>query len=141
MNLKLKRHKFTDNSTIGTLTGMGEYVYTLEDGKREHKVFGETCVPTGTYKLELRNEGGMTRRYAARYPWHRGMIWLRYVPMFEWIYIHVGNTSSDTNGCILVGMSEADDFIGSSRKAYELIYETIADAIDSPEGCSITIKD
>ena len=140
MNLKLKRHKFSDKSTIGTMQVDDLYVATLEDGKREHKVFGETCIPAGTYTLELRNEGGMTQRYAARYSWHRGMIWLRHVPFFEWVYIHVGNTPADTNGCILVGMAENDDSIMSSRIAYEGIYSIIADAIESPDGCKLTIE-
>jgi hypothetical protein len=141
MNLKLKRHKFTDESTIGTLFVDDVSVCTLEDGKREHKVYGETCIPSGTYKLELRNEGGMNSRYAARYPNHKGMIWLRHVPLFEWIYIHVGNYPKDTLGCILVGMTEGDDFVGNSRQAYNLIYDTIADAIQSDDGCMITIED
>jgi hypothetical protein len=140
MNLTLKRRTFTDESTIGNMV-VGEHrIVTLEDGKREHKVWGETCIPAGTYKLELRNEGGMTQRYAARYPNHKGMIWLRHVPMFEWVYIHVGNYPSDTNGCILVGLTGGENCIGSSRKAYEAIYEMIADAIDG-DGCWLTIED
>ena len=141
MNLTLRRRKFTDQSTIGYMEIGSKHVITLEDGKRAHKIYGETCIPAGCYKLELRTEGGMTKRYAAKYPFHRGMIWLRNVPMFEYVYIHVGNTSADTLGCILVGTTEGDDFIGSSRVMYEAIYETIADAIDSPEGCTITIVD
>ncbi len=141
MNISLQRHIFTDKSTIGSMKINGTEISTLEDGKRKHKVWGETAIPAGTYKLELRNEGGMTQRYAKRYNFHRGMIWLRRVPMFEWIYIHVGNTAADTNGCILVGLSEGEDVIYSSRKAYAAIYGIIADAIESDEGCTITIKD
>ena len=140
MNLTLKRRKFTEDSTIGDLV-VGEHrIVTLEDGQRQHKIWGETCIPAGTYKLELRSEGGMTQRYAKRYPdMHRGMIWLRHVPMFEWVYIHVGNRPADTNGCILVGMTDGDDVIGSSRKAYEDIYPIIADAIEGGS-CTLTIE-
>ena len=45
MNLKLKRHKFTDESTIGGMKVGDVHIVTLEDGKREHKVYGETCIP------------------------------------------------------------------------------------------------
>ena len=134
MKLTLIRDRFSDNSTIGRMVVGETSVFTLEDGRREHKIFGETCIPVGTYKLELRNVGGMTKRYAKRYKFHRGMIWLRHVPLFEWVYIHVGNTSADTLGCILVGLSQGVDFIGSSRAAYVAIYKTLADAIESPEG-------
>ena len=140
MKLRLHRIQFSEGATIGILDVGEKTVYTLEDGKREHKVYGETCIPAGQYILELRNEGGMNSRYAAKYPNHRGMIWLRHVPFFEYIYIHVGNYPSDTLGCILVGMTADDEFIGSSRKAYELIYEPIAKAIESGE-CSILIED
>jgi hypothetical protein len=142
MRLRLERTTHSDESTIGELSINDSFsCFTLEDAKRDHKVWGVTCIPAGTYKLELRNEGGMTQRYAKRYPNHRGMIWLRHVPMFEWIYIHVGNKPADTNGCILVGETTDDNFIGSSRAAYESIYDSIADAIESPEGCTITIID
>jgi len=149
MQLILKRNTFTDKSTIGSMFVGGSrlsmppdmLVYTLEDTKREHKIYGETCIPAGTYKLALRTEGGMNDRYAQKYPWHQGMIWLLEVPLFEYIYIHVGNYPSDTLGCLLVGKTQGDDFIGGSRAAYEMIYSTIVDAICSPEGCFITIED
>ena len=32
--------------------------YTLEDEQRDVKVWGETRIPAGTYKLKLREEGG-----------------------------------------------------------------------------------
>ena len=140
MKITLKREQHSSKSTIGYMN-VGNYrVVTLEDGKREHKVWGETCIPAGTYELKLRTKGGMTQRYAKRYANHRGMIWLRHVPDFEFVYIHVGNTPADTLGCILVGLSAGEDVIYDSRKAYEAIYETIAYAIES-EGCTLTVKD
>ena len=140
MKIVLQRDKTTDRSTIGSMNVDHYHVVTLEDGKRDHKVWGETCIPAGTYKLELRTSGGMTQRYANRYDFHRGMIWLRHVPEFEFVYIHVGNTPADTLGCILVGLSSGEDMIYGSRKAYEAIYTKIADAIESDEGCTLTVK-
>lgn len=137
----LQRRTTNDACTIGKLSVFGETVWTLEDPRREHKVWGETRIPAGRYKLELRNEGGMTQRYAARFPnMHRGMLWLRHVPMFEWVYIHIGNTARDTEGCILVGLGRDDDRIVSSRVAYEKIYPPIMEAIQDG-GCTIVIRD
>lgn len=137
----LHRKIATNSSTIGELVVDGHKFYTLEDPRREHKVWGETRIPAGRYVLDLRNEGGMTQRYAKRWPdMHQGMIWLRNVPMFEWIYIHVGNSPKDTEGCILVGMKRGDNIIYQSRMAYELIYPKLAKAIRS-EGCAIEIYD
>jgi hypothetical protein len=124
------------------LSVFGEYVCTLEDTKQAHKVWGETRIPAGTYDLNLRTEGGMNERYKRRYPdMHQGMVWLRQVPLFEFIYIHIGNTPGDTNGCILVGKQRGKDIIYQSKDAYEIIYPVIVGAIKSDEGCRIEVKD
>ena len=137
----LTRDKTTPVSTIGELDVFGTKVYTLEDTKRAHKVFGETRIPAGTYRLVLRNEGGMTQRYKARFPeMHKGMIWLEDVPMFEWVYIHIGNSAQDTEGCILVGMKSGDNHIYASKDAYKLIYPKIVAAINGL-GCQIEVRD
>lgn len=139
----LQRSVSNDECTFGTLSVFGETVWTLEDPRRRHKVHGETRIPAGRYELRLRNEGGMTQRYAARFPdIHKGMIWLQDVPYFEWVYIHIGNTARDTEGCILVGMdSEAEDnMILGSAAAYRKIYPLIVEAIQN-DGCSLVIRD
>jgi hypothetical protein len=119
----------------------GTRVWTLEDPKQEHKVYGNTRVPAGKYELELRNEGGMTQRYARRFPeMHEGMIWLREVPMFEWVYIHIGNTEADTEGCILVGTDTSEDAIINSKVAYQLIYPKIIGALKQGR-VTLEIKD
>jgi hypothetical protein len=141
--ITLQRDYATTRCTLGTLDVFGTVVQTLEDGAREHKVAGETRIPAGEYQLELRTEGGMHARYSARYSWHRGMIWLRRVPLFEWVYIHPGNTPADTLGCILVGLGRdpEGERIANSRAAYERIYTPIAQAIEGPLGCRIAVLD
>lgn len=137
----LKRVISNDQCTIGRMTVFGTEVWTLEDPQQEHKVYGETRIPAGKYKLQLRNEGGMTQRYAYAFPnMHRGMIELKNVPMFEWVYIHIGNTAKDTEGCILVGLARDENRIISSRAAYERIYPMIVDAIENG-GCDLVIYD
>jgi hypothetical protein len=139
--VKLERLKETSIATLGKLTIGTTEVATLEDPQQEHKIWGDTRIPTGTYNLELRDHGGMTVRYQNRYPdMHKGMIWLRRVPGFEWVYIHVGNSARDTQGCILVGMKRGDNMIYQSRDAYELIYPKIAAAIEE-EGCRLVVED
>lgn len=135
-DLILTRRWLTSESTIGVLDlraiGIDDPVFTLEDSMRTEKIWGETCIPEGEYLLDLRNVGGMTARYQARFPdIHRGMIWLRHVPNFEWIYIHLGNTAADTLGCILIGETRTRNAIGSSRDAYRRIYPALARAIQS----------
>jgi len=113
--------------------------YTLEDEQRDVKVWGETRIPAGTYKLGLRTEGGFHNRYLSRYgaDFHKGMIWVLDVPGFEWILWHSGNTDENTAGCLLLGNSQEsnlvkkDGFIGASRDAYKLVYPRVLSAIES----------
>ena len=121
--------------------------YTLEDEQRDTKVFGETRIPDGDYKLGLRKVGGYHARYTKRFPHiHIGMLHVLDVPGFEYILIHCGNTDEHTAGCLLVGDSQEnnlitkDGFIGKSTQAYKRIYPRIAEALDCGEEVTITYK-
>ena len=146
MNLRLLRLTTSDESTLGALYIDHEFVcFTLEDSKRKVKVAGETRIPVGTYEITLRNEGRMTKRYANKWgSMHKGMLWLRNVPNFEWVYIHTGNKRGHTQGCILVGDSLnnnqiKDGFVGASGNAYKRIYPQIAHDIQSGKHVEITM--
>ena len=148
MHLEVLRYNTTSDSTLGVLFINGQFTcYSVEDTWHFEKVAGETRIPAGTYEVRLRNEGGLTKKYADKYPsMHRGMLWLQGVPGFQWVYIHVGNTAKASEGCILVGLDpnsavESDAFVGSSGNAYKMIYPPIADAIESGEGVQITVRD
>ena len=121
--------------------------YTLEDEQRDKKVFGETRIPDGDYKLGLRKVGWYHARYTKRFPHiHIGMLHVLDVPGFEYILIHCGNTDEHTAGCLLVGDSQENNqivtngFIGKSTQAYKRIYPRIAEAIECGEEVTITYK-
>lgn len=132
MNLVLTRYTKGPDASLGLLFVDGEFeCYTLEDPTRVDKIKGITCIPLGRYRLDLRTAGGMHTRYADSYKeMHKGMIWLRNVPNFEWVYVHIGNTPGNTDGCILVGnKTEKKGTVGSSVDTYKDVYPKIADAI------------
>lgn len=148
MKLILIRYSGAADDTLGLLFSDGKFAcFMLEDEYRAVKVAGETRIPEGTYKLALRDEGRLTKKYAARFPHiHRGMLWLLDVPGFEWIYIHCGNRDEHTDGCLLVGDSAQqniteDGFIGSSGVAYKRIYPEIAAAIERGDQVTISVRD
>ena len=121
--------------------------YTLEDEQRDIKVYGETRIPDGIYKLGLRKIGGYHAKYTKRFSHiHIGMLHVLDVPGFEYILIHCGNTDEHTAGCLLVGDSQEnnqitkDGFIGKSTQAYKRIYPRIAEAIECGEEVTITYK-
>jgi hypothetical protein len=118
----------------------------LEDQFNEPKIPGETRIPAGRYKIELRTEGGMTKRYAERFPdLHKGMLWLQDVPGFEYIYIHTGNNDDHSDGCLIVGDTQSQNItargeVGGSVSAYRRLYKEILEAMASGD-VFITIED
>ena len=123
--------------------------YTLEDEQRDVKVWGETRIPSGTYKLKLRKEGGFHNRYLGKYgdTFHKGMIHVQNVPGFEYILWHTGNTDEHTAGCLILGNTQTnnriakDGFIGSSVDAYKFVYPRVAAAIDAGLDVEVTYID
>lgn len=106
MKLKLTRTAKRERYTIGKLYIDGKYFSdTLEDPDRglkqsmplweiqRKKVYGETAIPTGIYKVEVT----MSPKFGRLLPR------LQNVPGFDGILMHRGNTAADTLGCILVG--------------------------------------
>ena len=62
MELELLRISSQEDSTNGILfnatDGRKFLCYTLEDQHRETKVWGDTRIPAGTYRITLRTVGG-----------------------------------------------------------------------------------
>ena len=152
MKLKVLRFSSQEDSTSGLLflekdNRLEFLCYTLEDEYRSSKVRGETRVPAGVYKIQLRQEGGFHQRYTKKYgSMHKGMLHVTNVPGFEYILIHTGNTDEHTAGCLLVGDTQQnnvlvkDGFIGKSTNAYKRIYPDIARAVQE-EGVTIEYID
>jgi hypothetical protein len=82
---------------------------TLEDKVRIPfiKITGQTAIPAGTYKMIL--------DYSYRF--NKIMPHILDVPYFEGIRIHSGNTSEDTEGCILLGFNKEKGKVLNSKEA------------------------
>jgi hypothetical protein len=148
MELKVVRYSASKESTLALFLVNSKFAaYTLEDEKRSVKVWGETRIPAGRYKVELRKEGSHHARYAQKFPdIHKGMLHVTNVPNFEYILIHIGNTDDDTAGCLLVADSAIqnitqDGRLNNSTAAYKRIYPEIANAIENGEDVYITYQD
>ena len=153
MKLEVLRFSSQEDSTNGILfditDGKREFLcYTLEDEHRDNKKYGETRVPAGTYNITLRTVGGFHGRYLKKYgEMHKGMLWVREVPNFEYILIHTGNTDEHTAGCLLLGdtqqanFGESNGFVGSSVNAYKRVYPAIAEVLENGGDVTITYTD
>lgn len=124
MELKIVRNKLNKEFTEGKLYINGAYFCdTLEDKDRgllqsmsvdtikTIKVYKETCIPYGKYKVIL----SMSKRFGKVMPE------LLDVKGFIGIRIHSGNTIYDTEGCILVGNKSSDGVIANSRKTFNAL--------------------
>lgn len=144
MKLTLRRNFDTNGHTVGLLQ-MGVHVFTTcEDAFNQPKIPGKTRIPPGTYEIDLRRVSPLASRYVERFgSKHLGMIWLRHVPEFEYVYIHVGNDHEDTDGCILIGrtVDPLTGIIGKSVDAYKELYPLIMAAHERSEPITITITD
>lgn len=117
ISLKLKRQPSTSKSTMGELFINGEFFcYTLEDVEREKKIYGETAIPRGIYKVIL--------SYSPKFK--RVLPMLLDVPDFSGIRIHRGVHAGHTEGCILVGFSKGVDEIYHNKVAEEKLVETLS---------------
>ena len=134
MKLRLQRHPSGPTSTIGELSqelADGAYserwCWTCEDVVRERrgvpvalwKVDGKTAIPEGTYRVMLTP----STRFGGQL-----MPELLHVPGFTGIRIHSGNTSLDTEGCVLVGTETDGTQVLHSREAYAMVKERLVEA-------------
>ena len=152
MKLEVLRVSSGEDSTLGILFDVTEgrkfLCYTLEDEYREVKLRGETRIPSGTYEIGFRKEGGFHAKYQKRFTdIHKGMLQINNVPGFDYILIHCGNTDEHTAGCLLVGntqvsnVEQKDGFIGQSTAAYKTIYPNIAKVLEQGKVVTITYID
>lgn len=130
MKLILKRIALRTTYTIGRLYVDGKYFCdTLEDTVRdlnkdgkfdngEKKVYGKTAIPYGTYEIKW--------TYSPRFKKYTPQ--LMNVPSFEGIRIHAGNTSADTEGCLILGKNKQVGKVLNSRATINKFYTIIKKA-------------
>lgn len=151
MELVLKRTFKGLNYTIGQLYVNGVYECdTLEDTDRgltssmtvqeiaSKKLYGETAIPTGTYKIDMNTVS----------PKFKDRSWAKFcggklprlleVKGYSGVLIHVGNKPADTLGCILVGDNKIKGQVINSTSTFQQLYYLMLRA--SVRGESLTIK-
>lgn len=125
MKLDLVRDIFTEDFTLGRLYENDTFLfYTVEDKVRksdEPKVFGKTAIPYGTYKIAMT----MSNRFKVLMPL------LLNVENFDGVRMHSGNTSADTEGCIIIGNIRTDNGVADSRIACAKLYDLLEKDADN----------
>lgn len=144
MRIEVIRENRQKTYTEGGLYVDGERVCdTLEDMDRgltqdmgeakvkAKKVYGETAIPTGCYKVRIDTYspkfGGM--------PFYKEVCngtlpRLENVPGYEGVLIHVGKTAENTLGCILVGEKVKDGMLTHGKDMFKKLWAKIKDGKD-----------
>lgn len=139
MRLLIERNPSGKTCTIGELSIDGQFFsHTLEDPIREKpgipvsqwKVKGDTAIPAGTYPIEIT----YSQRFQEDLPLLMG------VPGFSAIRIHAGNTSDDTEGCILVGSWKGGERVHNSRIALVSLMDMLEISNLSKQSITIEIR-
>lgn len=130
MKLTLKRIALRPTYTIGKLYIDDVYFCdTIEDTVKdlnkngkfdngEKKIHSKTAIPYGTYEIKW--------TYSPRFKKYTPQ--LMNVPSFEGIRIHAGNTSADTEGCLILGKNKQVGKVLNSRDTINKFYPIIKKA-------------
>ena len=94
------------------------------------KVYGQTAIPTGRYKVRMTYWG----KYKKYYPE------LCNVPGYTSILIHGGKNATATLGCVLVGENKIKGGLINSGKYVEVLRQKITAAINAGKEVWITIE-
>lgn len=153
MELTIIRKYRLKDYTIGKLYIDGEYFSdVLEDTDRdlyqgmgldwirEKKVYGQTAIPYGRYRITMKVK---SPKYSTKkqYAKCKGYVpRLLNVPGFEGILIHIGNYPENSYGCILVGENKVKGAVVNSTTWFWKLYDKLKIADDKGEEIWISIQ-
>ena len=109
------------------------------DKLKKMKVYGQTAIPTGTYRIDMRT---VSPKFASRTwakPFGGKLPRLLNVPAYEGVLIHVGNTAADSLGCILVGRNTVVGKVTQSTATFAKLMEILVPADRAGEPIYIEI--
>jgi hypothetical protein len=138
----LKRHALRPAYTVGRfMLGTQKICDTLEDRVRDYnhdgdlldigetKIFGETAIPYGRYRMTVSKSPKFGRDLVA----------IHDVKHFESIRIHAGNSAGDSAGCILPGENKIIGGLENSRYWENVITAMVKKFIENGFNCFINI--
>jgi len=139
MRIRLQRHPSGPVSTIGAMYEVNpdqslseRWCYTCEDVIREvegrpvaeWKIPGQTAIPEGQYRVAVTPSARFHGKLLPE---------VLHVPGFAGIRLHPGNTSMDTEGCILPGLETDGTIVTRSTLAFGVVYARIDEALKGGE--------
>lgn len=145
MKILLKRTAKKPTYTIGKIYVDGQYVCDcIEDKDRglkqsmtleqinKLKVYGQTAIPTGEYKVTL---NVISPKYS-KSTWYKQNANGARVPRilnvkgFDGVLIHTGNTAEDSHGCIIIGQNKEVGKVINSKETFKKFYQILQSSKD-----------
>ncbi|MCG8709079.1 hypothetical protein JHU04_002310 [Brenneria sp. 4F2] len=114
-----------NNSTISTyeVSGCSTKGYILERPGPDTTVSGlRQRIPEGSYKIKWHNSNIPSVKPYNPVP----LLYNANVPQSRYILIHNGNYPRNTDGCLLIGSTKGNDFVGGSVIKLKELKETIS---------------
>ncbi len=111
----LLHHRINEFGVFGTLISPAGTSYAT----LEHNFSGAPKLPPGTYECvrgmhQLDHGGPFEAFEITGVPGHKGIL------------IHVGNFNHDSDGCVLIGMSDNGTSLGRSKEAFNAFMSELA---------------
>ena len=150
IKILVKRIAKKTKYTIGKLFINGVfYANTLEDTDRgltqnmsedeikSKKIYGETAIPTGTYKVDMSTISPKFKNRSWARPYEGKVPRLINVKGFDGVLIHPGNSDQDTFGCLLVGKN---DVVGKVTNSVRYFHKIMTELTKEPNNITLTIE-
>lgn len=151
MEIKVQRIEKNPECSIGKMYINNVFFSnTLEDPDRglkdsmseaeikSKKIYGNTAIPSGQYIIDMNTVSTSFKDRSWAKPYGGKLPRLQNVKGYEGVLIHVGNSSKDTLGCILVGTKNSNTTIVNSIIAFNKLMTELLKA--KTKGETITIK-
>ncbi len=132
MRIQVIRKWYSQISTIGVISVDGvKCGFTLEDVARAEgvKIPDHTAIPAGEYEA--------VNDYSERFK--KIMPHILNVPKFDGVRLHKGNRTSETSGCLLLGLQKAQDLVYNCDPTYDYVFHSIDQAMKRKEKVIISI--
>ena len=136
--------------TIGKLFINGVfYANTLEDADRgltqnmsedeikSKKIYGQTAIPTGTYRIDMSTISPKFKNRSWAKLYEGKIPRLVNVKGFDGVLIHPGNSDQDTLGCLLVGKN---DVVGKVTNSVSYFNKIMGELAKEPNNITLTIE-
>lgn len=104
---------------------------------KSKKIYGDTAIPRGTYKITMDVVSSKFKSRSWAKPYGGKIPRLIDVPGYEGVLIHPGNTSSDTLGCILVGNN---NIVGKVTNSVNTFHALMKKLLSDKDDITITLE-